>query len=518
MADCDVSIQYAMKWSAFLVGICQVFMIHALSMKFTKGDSMASCLAIPLWFFSGGLGFLEVLDYGLCQNSDSNYIHDLLKNRHLFWFQSLTHIFHPQRSATFAMPLCYITIYALLEGTDTFNWKFFALAGIIVGITPQTQAHAFVSLAIFAIVLSVVCFPFSESGLYGKAIKCWVIFGVIANVIAFPLWIPFVSRASENSEFFDIRPNWNMESYVDCSNPLRFFVLWWRSLGVFGVVALFFGWTTADWSQIRQYFASMGVFFVASVVMFQPWELDNCKVYQDGWMPLALGFVGQYFSKLLSLSKSVIMKLVLFLLLITCCCSGLLSLITYERWQIPFASIAELGAGQWVAENSPRMAIFHAKNSETMVPASCYGGRRLFEGYRGWVTSHGLNNRTRTLYSAYFDDGGREKEAREENIGYMILSASEEYSQKSWAVDAHHSWEPVFGFAQYRIWKMRDEEAPEPKNPRKDKWDARGKSQETEKEATDVVLDSVKARRERRFMKSVEKAKRGPSNLHVLVY
>jgi hypothetical protein len=37
--------------------------------------------------------------------------------------------------------------------------------------------------------------------------------------------------------------------------------------------------------------------------MFQEWELDNTKLLHDGWLPVAVGLVGQYFAFLFARSS-----------------------------------------------------------------------------------------------------------------------------------------------------------------------------------------------------------------------
>jgi hypothetical protein len=470
LADCDVSFPNAMRWSAFLVGICCVFLIHALAMRFTNEDSWAAALSLPLWGFTGGLGFLETFDYGVKRiNAHLNYIHDFNNNKKAYWLQSLTHIFHPQRSATFALPLCYTAINALLCGVEKFQWNFFLFAGLIVAVTPQTQVHAFVALACFSIALAAVTFPFDAR--WKTAVRCWTVFGVAANAIALPLWLPFVGRASK-SNFLSFRPIWENRIYTPNGS---FFGLWWKSLGVFGLISLVFGYAVADAKQIRLYLAAMAVFFIASTVMFQPWDLDNCKVFQDGWLPLAVPFVGQYFSRIWRRSPHFVIHLFLILLFCSALGSGILNLILYEGYGSHIRHASRVLSGMWVAENTPVHSIFHSTTGEVMIPSACYAGRPLFQGYLGWTDSHGLTNASRNELVRSFDIGDLPGVAQAEGVLYnMKISPSADilaqFADKSW-------YEPVMSYEAYWIWKLkvkpvrhRPGATPKPVSKKKRRW------------------------------------------------
>jgi hypothetical protein len=422
LADCDVSIPRAMKYPALLVGVCFVFQIYALALRFTNGDSVASLLSIPLWAFSGGLGCLGALDYGKPPvNSNVDYISVFYNGQHAFWFQSMTHIFHPQRSATFAMPLCYIAMNALLTGIDRFEWQFFALAALIVGLTPQTQIHAYVALAVFSVALAVFTFP--VDGRWLRSVKCWVLYGILANTIALPLCVPFLRRTEQSSEFFQVRPIWENREFVKASvRGIRAFShLWWTALGPFAVIALLLGYATATIQQIRIYLAAISVFLLSSIVMFQPWELDNCKVFQDGWLPIALGFVGQYFTIIWRSGQSIVIKLTLVIVFVSTIASGMVNVFTYERYPLPLYLPNDAETGRWAAESFPMDTILHAPNDEVMIPPACYAGRRLLSGYRGWLSSHGLANTSRDSLDLRHGDGLDPWLARQNGVEYMLM-------------------------------------------------------------------------------------------------
>jgi hypothetical protein len=154
-ASCLATLQNSLRFTAYQIGISVVFLIYKLVLTFT-GSSVYSFLAYPLWYFSGGLGFSYFLKnkFQLYPHS-CNFIHDFAPKINGFWFQTISHVFHPQRSATFAIPLCLVCLICLYEGIKEFELRFFILAAFYVGIMPQTQVHAYASMAIFSVSLAI---------------------------------------------------------------------------------------------------------------------------------------------------------------------------------------------------------------------------------------------------------------------------------------------------------------------------------------------------------------------------
>jgi hypothetical protein len=232
-----------------------------------------------------------------------------------------------------------------------------------------------------------------------------------------------------------------------------FWELWWPALGPFGVIALFAGFATASGPQARAYAAALAVFALSSVVMFQPWELDNCKVFQDGWMPLALGFVAQYFARLWRATRSAAVRVALIALFVGTVASGWANVFTYENLRGALYSHADAAVGMWTAENSPVDAVFHGPPEEVMIPPACYAGRRLFTGYSGWMSSHGLENKSREHMGSAWVEGRAPWGARSAGVEYLITVTRAR--GKPSALEETEWWDKVMEWGEYRIFKLR---------------------------------------------------------------
>lgn len=452
MADCGISLQNAMKWTALIIGVCVVVLIHSLTLRFTGGDSCAAALSLPLWAFTGGIGFLEVLDNGInVRKLHTNYIHQFDSRNNVFWFQSLTHVFHPQRSATFAIPLCFVALHALLMGVEAFEYRFFLLAAICVGIMPQVQVHAYVSVAIFSVVLAVTTCTFGERMI--NMIVCWVIYGVVANVIGLPLCLPFFTRAGGSDKFITWKPIWQNEEFVKLASSCPFIEIWWYALGVFGIIAFVFGFATSTFEQARLYVPALSIAVVGSTIMFQPWELDNCKLFMDAWIPLAVGFVAQYFSRLWTTTASAVFRGILSVLYVSCLMSGLLSVILMEHAKGPLCHPTDVCVSNWISENTNPHAIFHGPDNPHN-PALMLGGRRLFYGYGGWMVSHDLINMTRARIMMTDVSDLLLDEIHNNEIKYYVEYEDKNVTGTHLNEPSSEGWTKVFTSTRYHVWSF----------------------------------------------------------------
>ncbi|EAX90503.1 hypothetical protein TVAG_311310 [Trichomonas vaginalis G3] len=413
-ASCNCNFRTAFRVTTFLVGLSWIYLLHQFVKLFTR-SSIAAAVALPIWIFSGGLGWLEIFENGFFNYySNPNYIHRWTRVKNVFWFQSIAHIFNPQRSATFVFPLCAIVYICLWEGTKKFDWRYFLVAAFAVGITPQTQVHAYVALALLSLSLAVTTFKFKY---FLKLVGCWTLYGIVANVIAFPLLAPFAIRTVENKEFIIVNPVWKDPKFGQGG----FFHIFWNALGCTGAISLIFGFATADLQQIRYYLATFPILLISSFIMFQPWELDNTKLLHDGWFPIACAFTANYYMKLLLKTKNLSFVTIIVTIYISSLLSGILSLYTTESFLVPFYSHYNKEAGDWVSENTPVHAIFHY-HKHVLCPSSCFAGRVIFSGYPGWTSSHGAINDTRTKSLYMLDEGISYYEYQKYDISYAWKS------------------------------------------------------------------------------------------------
>jgi hypothetical protein len=121
------------------------------------------------------------------------------------------------------------------------------------------------------------------------------------------------------------------------------------------------------------------------VVRYQPWGLDNTKIFYVVWIPFAVPLVSQY---LLTFWKS--RKIYFMVLLFATVFSSLLHLNQFFFFPCPIYERTDYKFGLWVAENTPLNVVFMSTGF-TGDPVAPLAGRQLYLGYPGWIDSHGLH-------------------------------------------------------------------------------------------------------------------------------
>merc|ERR1712137_1282590 len=153
------------------------------------------------------------------------------------------------------------------------------------------------------------------------------------------------------------------------------------------------------------------LFVVANVVIFQPWVLDNTKVFYIAIFGLS-PLIGQYLSwiwdwysrrnvrsdfyevpKRSDIYIGLFLKFSVVILFIGLIFSGTLCLVNETAGSSPLVDEVDLEIGLWFVENTPHDArVAHCTMGNHFTPASSIAGRTLISSYWGWVSNHGMPN------------------------------------------------------------------------------------------------------------------------------
>jgi hypothetical protein len=262
------------------------------------------------------------------------------------------------------------------------NWRVYLLSGLIVGFLPQVQGHSLITLLEWTFAHAVVSFPWSSLKEMRDQILLYAVLGIPALTIAIPQLLPFIGRVSKD-RFVTFIPIW-------ADDHLDFFTLWWRGLGVFWAMSLFHGIAVLNWSQLKLYIPSLFLFFVSNLIHYQPWNLDNTKVFYNGWIPLAVAVVAHFLATLHS-SRSVLAGLAVLVLVVACGASsamGLWKAILFGGSIFDGPDVHEVA--KWAIANSDPKSVW-ITDSHHNHPIPMLAGRQVFFGYRGWLPSHHLD-------------------------------------------------------------------------------------------------------------------------------
>jgi hypothetical protein len=421
--------------------------MYSLSFEFTKSH-IASTVSLLLFINLGGLGWIRLLDP---RHGYGDWVHNWGRNRSEYWFHPLMHVLVPQRASLWSMPLCYWALLALVRAVESGDWRVFALAGIFVGFMPLVQIHSFVAVAQWSICFCLLKFPFPSlfrkefDVVIGYIVK-WGVFGIVANAMALPQFVPYANRLqTAPSQFLQRKPIWDIPERANLRfAPLR---LWWNGLGTFWAMAML-GVFILTRRQLGIYVPSLIVYVITNFIRYQPWELDNTKLFYAAWIPVALPVVAN-FLRVLGRRPNPMLLVALALLGVSCASSFVHTLDCF-RSHSAICSRNEARWGVWVAENLPVKAVVLASQWHAH-PAATIAGRQLFMGYGGWVHSHGLDYWGRTQeHSALMAAPMEMAPFNKANIEYVVSRFRE---MPKFEAMGSGPWKKIYEDAIWKVWK-----------------------------------------------------------------
>jgi hypothetical protein len=203
--------------------------------------------------------------------------------------------------------------------------------------------------------------------------------------------------------------------------------------------------------QLAAYVPSLVVYAVTNVVRYQPWELDNTKLFYAAWIPLALPVVAQY---LAVVGRARVPMLIVALVLgVVACFSSFIHTVHCLASPSRIFERRDFAFGHWVAENTATKAVF-LTSSWHAHPAATVAGRQLFMGYGGWVGSHGLDYWGRSNeHTKLQNDPAQTAAFRRYGIEYAISRFGEfgKFESAEWT-----AWKQIYQDSEYHVWKLSE--------------------------------------------------------------
>ena len=449
MATGRATMRAALLFPSIIISISLVFGIYYLGIFFHQSH-LCSLIALIMFCNLGGLGFTRLFDKKLYKNFNYDLIHNWGDKIIAYWFHPLMHVLIPQRASLWSMPLCYWCILCLLKGMEEKNIDFFILAAIYVGITPLVQMHSYVALAQWAIVYAILNFPWKQPKCWLEHIKLWLTFALIANILAVPQFTPYLNRLSSKingkRSFVNLNPIWNSNEW-----PKKWYtpiILWWKSLGVFAFVSLISGLFVLSKKQLTIYLPSLVVFIITNFIRYQPWNLDNTKVFYASWIPIAIHVYALFMYRVFDHPKLIPIGFCLI-------CTSTISAAFYTlKTLLTKSNMFEDDAiyfGNWLNENVPINTIFYTSQWHAN-PSLIFGGRKAYMGYGGWVTSHGLEFFQRNRIANVMKDNPKDISIFDKNnISY---SCSHKNNFRNWKnITRDDNWVKIYDYFNFELWK-----------------------------------------------------------------
>jgi len=409
---------FSFRLPMFLFSLISVLLLFRFSSNILKSKNWA-LISIILIFLGSGMGFLlffneskEIIQsqgiasfFDFLMSSEQTYTQienlngSVLNN--IQWIVPLISFFTHQRS--FSLGFCLFLIILLsiyYYGKDYNFWRF----GLIAGLLPFSHVHTFFSLFI---IMSVLLF------LNFKNIKEWLKFATFTFLVSFPQLIYL-----KNLKNFSIKLNfgWTFcshnNSWFFCDdlnkNLIDVFFYWFKNFGIVFLVwllfiILFLLTFIFKKNKIKSFFkgknnlgffvASIFLFIIPNLFLFQPWNFDNNKILFYWWFLSIIFIILPLFQSLWNLSFSF--KFLIIILLIFSTFSGFIDvskIIILRDRSFYYADKNKENekAVNWIKNFTENNALF-LTSSDIDAPPIFMAGRRIYLGYEGWIFSEGLD-------------------------------------------------------------------------------------------------------------------------------
>lgn len=441
----------SLQMSLVIPSIPFAFGIYACLNKiiFSFSKMKFACLVGPwLFFFSGGLGFDMLCHEHPFRIPNIDFIHYWGKGRNEYWLQTLIHILLPQRCSLFSIPICwaYIMLLNSINFERKLNPKVFFACGLLVAALGQVQAHSLIALFEFTACYAVLHFPWKNYSKWKENIFCYLLIAVPGLILNIPQLYPYINRA-ESGHLITLRPIW-------LDDRKNFFTLWWYGLGVFFAISIFIAPVCLDKRRFILYLPSLFVFAVSNFIKYQPWNLDNTKVFNAAWIPLAVAAVGHFLSYLKKNGGSFGYLLTI-IFTIACCLSGFLAVAisTVNEYPLWYQQENPHILAGWVKQNTSPQSIW-ATDSYHDMPISTLAGRQILVGYRGWMGSHMLNEWPRIRAMEKLDHNPEDTEEIDKlNVDYALVFKGRSRELKLSPGDDSNKWLRVFESQSYIVYQ-----------------------------------------------------------------
>jgi len=266
-----------------------------------------------------------------------------------------------------------------------------------------------------------------------------------------------VSGDSDGGSFIKFSPLWRHDPWFvggHLFDDWNFFVLWWNAL-TFLVPLSVIGVYYLDVKQRKFYFCVSLIFVMANVIMFQPWDKDNTKLFAI-WVFLAAGVATNCLSKWGN--KNFLLKALVCMVFIPMILSGTIMCVREANLWWLYGGTEEYKVANLVKARTPHDSIFITSDSH-INPITNLAGRTTVFGFAGWVHSHGYPNmwaRQQELKNFLAHPGDHIKFLRDYNISYICwdMELSQEYVVNQDFLDKNPNVLVLYQSYKYKVYDV----------------------------------------------------------------
>ncbi len=418
-------------------------------------------LAMLLFFFNGGLGFLYDFDMAY---RDPSRIAEIFTGFYktpanqpdvnLRWSNVIADMMLPQRTLLGGWTLLIPALYLLYAALKEKSARLFVLTAVFAGALPLLHTHSFLSLGLCSAgwTLYAVLQKQSRDDRIRRLVGIGIYFA-LTMAMALPQLIDYAFAQTLNGGVMRVQFNWVNNSgnrgMID-----DYFWFWVKNVGP-AFLLLLCALLDADRKRWLLALGSLCIFFVAEIVLFQQNEYDNNKLFYV-WYMLAVLLVADYagtlWHKLAGLRGRYILAAVF---LVFSVLSGALSIAREAVSDYELFSDDAVACAEFVDKNTPRDAVFMT-GQQHVNPVAALAGRNIICGSDLYLFFHGLDYRLNAADCKRFyqDPANNLDVLKTYGVQYILLSDYEraEFQQVPAPFDALFT--PVFQEHDYVVYEV----------------------------------------------------------------
>ena len=449
-----------LRWAAIFPAILMMGLVFSgymiLADRMSDGRGSVAVWAMLFVFVNGGLGFLYSVDTLGVSNgsSDLNPLQagtwlDRLETILYGWYQTpanhadftyynlrwsnlIVDMLIPQRTFLggwcILLPCVYLLYDGFMDREGRISARQAALLGVMAGGLPLLHTHSFLALGL----LSAGWLVYDLIRSRGKTCLSWLLYGGVACLLAAPqLFFWTFRHTAGNSGFVRFQFNWVNNSG---GNGLRdgYLTFWIKNVGlplILLILSLF------DKNKKRRMIAAGAfvIFIVSELLLFQPNEYDNNKLFYVWWALCAV-LAADYAVALYDRLRGLRSRYVLAAITAVCCfATGTLSIARECVSDYQMFGEEAVKTARYVEENTPEHCTFMTW-TQHINPVSALAGRDIVCGPGLWLYWHGydLSAREQDIRDFYADPAAHEDILRKYGVDYILVG---DYERSSLRID-----------------------------------------------------------------------------------
>ena len=389
-----------LNWAMIVPGTLMMALTYVgymmLARAFMGGRNKAIVVCALLFFFNGGLGFLY--DFDMMGSDKLARVMEIFTGYYktpanqpalnLRFSNVIVDLMLPQRALLGGWAMGIPALYLLISSTRARSMRQTVLLALWASALPLVHTHTFLALGLFSggyLIGRLISDREERRGILKRAA---VYLGIVL-VLALPQVLGNAVRQTVEGGSLRLQFNWVNNSrnrgLID-----EYFWFWIKNAGLPFLLMLCACLDALRRGKLDILLGMAAVFIVAELVIFQPNEYDNNKLFYI-WVMFAIIFAVDYGSVIMQRLAGLRGRVLLCAVFLWASMfSGALAIAreTVSGYRLFYRHEAEAGA--WIDENTPRDAVF-LTGQQHLNPVCSLAGRQIVCGSDIYVYYHGLD-------------------------------------------------------------------------------------------------------------------------------